>query len=225
MTLKIWPFAWQHARRVTGGGLRAIGCAALLAVVYAFTLPAWETMQIHHRSIEIVIPFLFGLQAALIFAPDDEPALEVMLACPRPVPYIILERALTLTAMLGGIAVVATVVNTQLPLAENIAIATVRWLVPSLLIGSAALYLSLAAGRANFGLLLAIVVCLTALVGGDFIVSQHPGLWFAHPYLQPEAVTPEMYVFNRIFLFAIATIVFVRALMLSRDEARLLNLR
>jgi hypothetical protein len=204
--------------------MRAIGCAALLAVVYAFTLPPWEIMQIHHRAVEIVIPFLFGLQAALIFAPDDEPALEVLLACPRPAAYIILERAMTLTAMLGGIALLATVVNTQLPLAENIAIATVRWLVPSLLIGSAALYLSLAAGRANFGLLLSIVMCLSALVGGDYIVGLQPGLWFAHPYLRPDAVTPEMYAVNRLFLLVIAAVVFVRALTLSRDEARLLNL-
>ncbi len=220
-----WPLAWRHARWFSGGWLRAAGCAALLIGAYALALIGGEGTPLHRRVIEIVMPFLFGLQAALVFAPDDEPALEVMLACPRPAAYIVVERLLFLAALQGGIALAATVFATRLPQAEMFLPALIRWLVPALFISSATIYLSMVARRAAFGLLLSVVVCFVALVGGDYIVQLYPWMRYFHLYLEPGHATPADFTLNRVILCALAVLIFARTLWLSRDAERLLDLK
>lgn len=219
-----WPIAWHHARQFMGGRQRAAGCAALLAVSYALALEGSGPSPLHVRVIEIVVPFLFGLQAAMIFAPDDEPALEIMLACPRPAAYIIIERLLLLALLQGSVVLAATVFSTRLPEAEAFLPALIRWLIPALFVSSTALYLSMVARRATFGLLLSIVVCFVALVGGDHIIGVFPWMRYFHLYLESGHVPPADFTFNRIFLCTIALLLFARTLWLSRNPERLLDL-
>ena len=65
-----------------------------------------EQAEATFGSFEVVIPLIVGLHAALLFAPDDEPALELLLAAPRPPVYLIYERLAALIGLQGGLALV-----------------------------------------------------------------------------------------------------------------------
>ena len=68
-----------------------------------------ELAEATFASFEVVIPLIAGLHAALLFAPDDEPALELLLAAPRPPVYLIYERLAALIGLQGGLALVLSV--------------------------------------------------------------------------------------------------------------------
>jgi hypothetical protein len=48
------------------------------------------------RIIEVVILLAFGLHAAFVFAPENEPAIELLLSYPKPLTRLLKERLLTI---------------------------------------------------------------------------------------------------------------------------------
>jgi pimeloyl-ACP methyl ester carboxylesterase len=220
-----WTLGWRMSRHFVGSWYRNIGLIGLVIIAYALTLPYWEQIPLHLRVLEIIFPFLFGLQTALIFPPDDEPALEVMLVCPRPVMFVVIERLLTLIIVQGSVISAMTLLSLTMPLAEALPLALARWLIPSFFIGSLALYISIVARRATFGLLLTVVICMVSIVGGDYVVGGYPFLWFLHLYLQPADVIPPIYFLNRLVLLLAAGLIFVRTLHLLANDEHLLNVK
>lgn len=229
-TSKGWHFAWKFSFRATGL-LLAFIAGALLFARLVIALAHLELAESTFSSFEVVIPFIVGLHAALLFAPDDEPALELLLASPRPPAYLIYERLAALIALQGGLALVLSVLTALTTSsmgvvgshAVNLFDLVIVWLPPSVCIVGLCLLATLYSRRTAFGVLTAIAICVAMALGREVILPMFPDLWFMIFYLDPRTVTTEQYFVNRMFLLVIGIVAVALVLYRMRDEEKLLG--
>ena len=223
-----WPVAWRTSARLIGW-LPVAGCAIAVALgltfftlagrrVSSFSLPAV-------RVVEAVVPLAVGMQAAFLFSPESEPPLELLLACPRPLAWVLWERLAVMAALQGSIALAGNLAGLALPQAEELHLAVARWLVPCTWFGGVALFTTQLTRQGVFGALLVTLLWGGTLFGGDALLTRWPFLWPLHAYLQREGVASTTYVLNRVLLFLAGLILVVLATHLLRDEERVLGVR
>jgi hypothetical protein len=217
-----WSLAWRFSFRYSGILLAALSGVLLFARLL-ITLANMELAASTFSSFEVVIPLIAGLHAALLFAPDDEPALELLLAAPRPPPYLIYERLATLITLQGGLALALSVLAVITIPGANLVDIIMRWLPPSVGIVGLCTAATLYSRRSNFGVLAAIGICVSMAFGKEVILPVFPNLWFAIFYLDPFMVTTEQYFLNRLFLLAVGISMVTLVITRMRDEEWLLG--
>ncbi len=228
-----WQLAWRFSFRAVGWLLALIG-GLLLVARLAIAAANSEFIEGTFASFEVIVPLMAGLHAALLFAPDDEPALELLLAAPRPAAYLIYERLAVLIVLQGGLALalsVLTVVITHgeklitpmIGYGENLITLMIIWIAPTVCIVGLCLLATLYARRTAFGVLTAIMICVAMAFGREVILPTFPNLWFTIFYLDARAVTPEQYFANRAFLLGVGVVALALVLRRMRDEEALLG--
>jgi flagellar biosynthesis protein FliQ len=181
------------------------------------------TMIYLRRVIEVVIPLAFGLHAAFVFAPENEPTIEVLLSCPKPLSRLLGERLLTISLLHGCIALGATLLIAVIWNVENLGLALVRWLVAGIVLGGMAVFTTQLTRQAAFGALMTTLLWASSLYGGDALVKRWPWAWPAHIYLQPEKVSWEIYSLNRFALLLVGLALMILAGVLLRNDERTLG--
>lgn len=219
---KHWKLAWKFSFRATGW-LLALVAGVLIFARLMIALANMELAESTFASFEVIIPLVAGLHAALLFAPDDEPALELLLAAPRPLVYLIFERLGTLVLLQGGLALILSVLTVLLNPGTNLFDVILRWLPPSVCIVGVCMAATLYARRMTFGVLAAIALCVGMAIGAEVILPMFPDLWFMVFYVDPRLLTPEQYLFNRLFLFAAGAAGLALVAYQMRDEEKLLG--
>ena len=218
-----WGFAWNFSFRASGLLLALIAGALVFARI-VIALGNVEQAEATFGSFEVVIPLIVGLHAALLFAPDDEPALELLLAAPRPPVYLIYERLAALIGMQGGLALALSLLAVITAGGKLLDVVMV-WLPPSVCIVGLCLAATLYARRTAFGVLTAIALCVAMAFGREVILPMFPNLWFLIFYLDPRTVTPEQYAINRLFLMGVGLIGVGLVIYRMRDTEQLLGLQ
>ena len=217
-----WSLAWRFSFR-SSGILLAFVCGALLFSRLLIALASMELAASTFSSFEVVIPMIAGLHAALLFAPDDEPALELLLAAPRPPAYLIYERLAALIGLQGGLALALSALTVITIPGANLVDIVMRWLPPSVCIVGLCMAATLSSRRSNFGVLTAIGICVAMAFGKEVILPVFPHLWFMIFYLDPFTVTAEQYFFNRLFLLVVGISMVGLVITRMRDEETLLG--
>lgn len=187
-------FAWRGSLRLLGQR-PLLGNALLMALAYVALQKGrllFETLD----TIALTLPVVAALQAAFLFSPEDEPALEVMLATPRPPAWTLLERLLTLFATQGGLGLAASLLLSGL-VPPSPALIVGRWLPLLLLLSGLAVAVTVATRRAILGVWVASLVWLPLALFGDFLTARWPAAWVAHLYLPPGH---GAYLLNRLLL-------------------------
>jgi hypothetical protein len=197
-----WSLAWRFSIR-SSGILLAFVAGVLLFGRLLIAAANMELAASTFSSFEVVVPLIAGLHAALLFAPDDEPALELLLAAPRPPAYLIYERLAALIVLQGGLALILSVLAVITIPGANLVDIIVRWLPPSVCIVGLCMAATLYSRRSNFGVLTAIGICVAMAFGKEVILPVFPNLWFTIFYLDPFTVTTEQYFLNRLFLLIV----------------------
>lgn len=195
--------------------------AALTAIVIALLLILEIELPWQAGAVEAVVPLVAALQAAFLFSPEDEAALEIILACPRPIVRTLLERLMTLLVMLGGVALVGSLLSSILAGSNDVFLSIVRWLSPLVFLMSVSLFATLVSRQPALGVTLSIVMWFAFIVAGDALLDLFPFLWPVHAYLQPDTLKLT-YALNRVTLLVIGTTLIAFALRQLRDEERLL---
>jgi hypothetical protein len=221
-TPKRWRFAWKFSFRASGLLLAFIGGVILFARLM-IALTHMELAESTFGSFEVVIPLIAGLHAALLFAPDDEPALELLLAAPRPPMYLIYERLAALIGLQGGLALTLSILTALATPGASPFDIVLHWLPASVCIVGLCLLATLYARRMTFGVLTAIAICVAMAFGREVILPMFPNLWFMIFYLDPRTVTTEQYFVNRMFLLTVGVIAVALVLYRMRDEEKLLG--
>jgi len=177
------------------------------------------------RAVETIAPLAFAIHVAFLLSPDNEPALELMLAYPVPLPRLFLDRLLLVAGLHLAVAVFATLVFAATWHAENLALSLVRWLAAGIVLGGVAVFTTQVTRQGVFGTLLAIMLWAASLYGGNGILKRWPWFWLFHVYLQPEKLGLGIYLLNRLFLVGIGLGLFLLAMKFLGDEDRLLGTR
>ena len=221
---KHWSLAWRFSLRTAGVPLALIAGALLFARLL-ISLSDMTLVATSFNSFEVIVPFVAGLHAALLFAPDDEPALELLLAAPRPPAYLIYERLAVLIALQGGLALALSLLTAALTPGVHFFEIVAHWLPPTVCIVGLCLLATTYARRASFGLLTAIALCVAMALGNQVILPLFPDLWFMIFYVQPRDVTITQYAINRLFLISVGLFALGLVLARMRDQEALLGLQ
>lgn len=219
-----WPIAWRTS-------LKLVGWVPLLASIVGLMLGFWAMGSnprigyFEARVVEIVFPFTVSLHIAFLLSPSDESPLELLLACPRPIAWAIVERLAVVALLNGAVALVATLYSLTLPSAGGLLLESSRWVAACVALGGVTLLLTIRSRYGVVGLLLALSLWLSLLLNGDGLVARWP--WFQpfHLYLQPGAVSWAEYALNRGTLVLVGALLVALALRASEDAEHLLGLR
>lgn len=223
--------AWGMSVRLVGwiGLVVSAGGVAVLALQdvtngFIFTGPA--------RAVELIVPVVLAVQAALIFSPSDEPGLEVLVACPRPASWLLLERVALLFLAQSAVALAGVAFCRLVDSALDVPLTLLRWLPPALLLTGLGVLLTLRTQLAAFGAVFAGAVWFTfVFFGAAFLPGAptfwpmtllQPFIWMVNPFLQPGDVPTGDYGLNRILVAALGVVLLMLAARYVNDEERLL---
>lgn len=218
-----WKLAWKFSFKATGW-LLALIAGVLLVARLMIAAANMELVGSMFTSFEMIIPLIAGLHATLLFAPDDEPAIELLLAAPRPPFYLIIERVGTLVLLQGGVALALSVLTVLLHPGTSLFDVILRWLPPSVCVVGLCMAATLYARRTGIGVLATLTLCVGMAIGSKAIVPMFPGLWFMVFYAEPRQLTPEQYLINRLFLCAAGLAALALVMYRMRDEEKVLGL-
>lgn len=184
-----------------------------------------------------IAPLLMALQAVTLFSVEDEPALEVTLAAPRPLSWLLVERfaAITLTYILitlpGAFILYwkqSGVVPSPLP------IFFFGWLAPALFLSSLGLVIAVRTRLAAFGAVTVLMLWVTFGLFAPFLLPGlavpfplnliQPFLWAVNVHLIPQDLSLFDFVLNRLLLFCAGlSLLLLAVYSLRDDESILLN--
>jgi pimeloyl-ACP methyl ester carboxylesterase/ABC-type transport system involved in multi-copper enzyme maturation permease subunit len=210
-------FAWRHSLR-SAGWLRPVVSAGITLVALMLGRAGWLRL-VTVDVVALIMPMAAALQAAYLFSPEDEPALEVLLAAPRPPGWIVLERLAALWFTHGSAALAVSLVASQLT-GESFAVTVARWLPLMGLLTGLALCLTLITRRAVISLVVTCLLWFALAFFGNYLIVRWPFAWPCHFYLTPAH--PD-YFLNRFFIALMGIeLVALAATRFMRSEERLL---
>lgn len=182
--------------------------------------------------IQLIIPVAAAIHTALIFSPEDEP-LEMLLALPRPITWLVFERVLVVILIHTAIGVMGMglmAAQNKLPDAGALLAA---WIPAMLFLVSFSLYLTVRTHVMMMGLVGALMAWFIFMLFNPFLMPGmplpfpfnyiQPLLWtvniFAQPYAFPEV---EYYTLNRLILLGMTVFWFWRTIAQLDDSETLL---
>ena len=220
---ELYP-AWRADLGTVGWGAAAGSALAVAAWLAAHRLWPGELAPMPAvRAVAVVVPLAMSVQAAFALSPEDDPALELMLSCPRPLSRTLKSRLLIVSALQGSVALAGSLLCLAFA-GGDLATLFARWLTPCLWFSGAAVYTTVLTRRGIMGTLLATTLWGGTLLGGDGIVVRWPSFWPLHAYLQPDATPPDIYVLNRIILAVAGLALLAFSARLANDEEHMLGI-
>lgn len=180
-----------------------------------------------------VLPLLLGMQAALLFSPEDEPALEIMLACPRGIVWVLVERLLVLTVAQGLVALAGMALSLWLAPGQEPGMMLARWIPQTVLLSGFGLFVTLRSRVAAFGLAMTAMLWFAAFVFAAVLLPGglelffpinyvQPFMWGISPFLQPADLGLDYYWLNRACVLVAGLALMFGALWTLRDEESVL---
>ncbi|CAG0942504.1 partial Carboxylesterase B, partial [Anaerolineae bacterium] len=216
-----WRFRKWRTWRISAsmvGWLPSLAGAVAIGLLYAANLQESMLLRRAHL-IESLLPLIAGVQAAFLLSPEDEPALEVSLACPRPFASIMLERLSVLFASQGSVALIGTMLIAA-SVGESAVIAVARWLAPLLFFAGLGVWLTLVSRQAVFSVGLIMLLWFGFNIVSESLVARWPALWPISVFLQPDHID---YALNRAFIALIGLgLLTWTAVTLNGDSERVL---
>lgn len=201
-------FTWPHLNRrmiLTSAG--ALGLSWMVARLGWVSVPPENVGP-------LLLPLLAALFAVYTFSPEDEPCLEILLAMPRPLAVLIIERIALLIVTHSMLALVFN------GLTSNNGREPMMWFAPMLWLSSLALCLTLITRRAVMSMALTTLVWFAATVFGAEMILRWPFMWPIHLFLEPNH---PFYALNRALITLTGLGLLTLALTyLLRDEESLL---
>ncbi len=224
-------FAWRMSFRVVGWlGVSGAIIGIILLLIGKDSDPRKFPLAGALRAVEFIIPLAVGIQAAFLFSPDDEPGMEVVLACPRPVSWILLERLVILAALQTVIALGGTAISLMIAGDGDVLLTFVRWISPALFFGGLGVYTTIRSRQPAFGVsIVGLIWFVFTFLGTTMLPGMptfwpmnlvQPFIWSIYGYLQPTDLAAGDYLLNRIVLGAFGLVlVMMSARQLSDEES------
>lgn len=220
--MRKWRFAWKMSLRSIVLLMGFVSGALIFALIL-MDMSDFVLAEASFNGIEIILPLIAGVSAALVFAPDDEPILELMLSSPRPVQWVLYERLIALGLLQLMIGSVGSLVISSQPGGEPFAQNVIRWFAPSVAIIGISLWASVWGRRTSYGILMAIVLCAGMAIANDVLLIRFPELWTIIFYVQPRDLAADQYLINRLILIGIGVVLTALVFIRLNDTEKLLG--
>lgn len=227
--LRGWFPLWMALRSVGWLGSAASALGIMLFLISALGTPSVEGVM---QAVQSVVPLVVGMQAAFLFSPDDEAGLDVLLACPRGIWWLLLERIGVLFALQGAIAIIGTFVTLRLAGEQDILLAISTWFAPAVFLAGVGAYTTVRSRQPAFGIA---VVCIvwgglgffgSALLPGTKtfwpLTLIQPFLWSIHGFLPVGLLPSADYWTNRVIVTAVGILLIAWTVRWLSQEERLL---
>lgn len=222
---------WRTSVRLLGFvwvGLCFLVQASIALLVIMFAPPDYDKLVTYTSLLEITVPFLAAAMGANAFAPDNEPAIELLLVYPRPLWHTVLERYGSMAAMLIVSSMAASLLF--LTLAGELSLYSLVGLAivlapPSFFIGALGLAMTMYTARGTVGLLVTLIMCLAMAALPDELLVAMPVLKWVYLFPVTRYGTAwACWSANRLTLTILGTLASIIALYLTRDSERLLRI-
>jgi len=224
--------AWRMSLRMVGW-VGVVCSATALAVFIAQPNNASGTpIGGAARSVAVIIPLVMGIQAAFLLSPEDEPGLEVLLACPRHISWVLLERLVVVLLSQAGVTLVGMAASMVITGERDMLSEAARWLPPALFFSGVSVYITLASRQPAFSVAVTgILWFVFNFVGGALLPGQptvwplnlvQPFMWSIHPYLQPYDLMIGDWWVNRALVAALGIVFIAMTVRRLQDEERVL---
>ncbi|MBZ0321001.1 MAG: hypothetical protein K8L91_31590 [Anaerolineae bacterium] len=230
-------FAQHRTQFTLQASFRTVGVWGLLASMGFFLMlfsasgdfGLWEDKG---RVVEIIVPLVMGIQAAVLFSPADENALEILLTYPRPVAWILAERLGLAFIFQAAAALVGVLISFFFFDDRMLGLALIRWIPPTLLLTGVGAYTTLKSRVLAFGVAIAALVWFVGLFFAPLLLPGmpvifplnhvQPYLWSMNPYLLPQDLGWNDYWVNRALVSLIGCFLICRAGAYLQDEETVL---
>lgn len=212
----------------------AAGGALAVVLLLTLNVTVWQSAAVLQdlnflaavRAVETILPLTVGLHAAFLLSPEDEESLELLLACPRPPAWMLLERLMVLAALQGSVGLMGGLAGQWVGRSHDLLyLAMARWVAPSLFIGGVALLTAILTRKGTLSALVVLLLWGTLLLSGDVVTERIFFLWPLHAFMQPEDVILADYARNRLSLSLIGLGLGALATYAIGDEERMLGVR
>jgi hypothetical protein len=224
--------AWRTSLRIVGW-IGFAGSAVGLAV-FMFQSSDAKGLPIGGavRTVGSLIPLVIGIQSAFLLSPDDEPGMEVLLACPRPVHWVLLERFAVIFLSQAALALIGMGISMAITGEREVLIEAVRWLPTGLMFCGLATYITLASRQPAFSVAMVGILWFTFNIMGNALLPGQPTMWplnlvqpfvwAIHPYLQPGDLPMADWWLNRALVASVGIILIMLTARQLQDEERVL---
>lgn len=160
--------------------------------------------------VQSILPLLMALQAAAVFSPADEPALEVQMSASRSILWLVVERLLAVIITYTVIAVIGIALTLFMNSEQNTPILLFGWLPPALFMSGLATYLTIRSRLVALGVIaIGFLWFMFGLFAPFFIPGQafpppinliQPFMWSFHVHASLEDLALADFWLNRFFL-------------------------
>jgi pimeloyl-ACP methyl ester carboxylesterase len=189
-------------------------------------------------AIVIVVPFLTAIKISTLVAPGDEPGVEIIMACPRPLQCLFAERIVIVFAGQSLIALILMGAAVWILGEEYTLAAFIGWLPSTLFLSGLAIFSGIHSRNANTGVLIALLTWLVFGTTGSKIMDILPAvpfdawhipwprpmgliqpfIWMFHPFLRPDSLTSSDFILNRLIVAGTGLILLALALDRLKDS-------
>ncbi|MBI1280589.1 MAG: alpha/beta fold hydrolase [Anaerolineaceae bacterium] len=185
------------------------------------------------NALQFVIPLIMAVQTAIIFSPDDEPGLEVLLALPRPISWLVMERYVALLLIQITVSIIGTAFILILQPNQDILIVLIGWFASALFLSGISLYVTLRTRVPTLGMVVAIFLWMVfALFSSLFLPGKgfpyplnavQPFLWGIHLHASNADLATSDYWLNRVVLASTGIGLLMLALRQIADPEQVLS--
>jgi hypothetical protein len=225
-----WASAWKRA----GWKMPAATLALVVIMTLVEVTGQWGFDLFDIASVIVVV--MMGIQTALMASATDEPGLEMIMATPRPLAWLVLERLAVVAVSLLPVALAGAVAVILIEPGVNLLALAACWLTAGLFLSGAAGLLTVRANHPGIGIMIVVLAGLVAGVAQNALLPNHapdlpwaapldliqPLLWMVHPFLKPDSLSLNDYITNRVIVSGFGLWLLLGMSRMLNDPERLL---
>lgn len=194
---------------------RKMGWVPLVALLTLLVLVGVNVNILPHGImrlgiVQTMLSLFVALQVTAAFNPSDEPSLEIQLAAPRSIIWMLAERILVIFMVYSLIAFAGIALTLWLGLETNLPVLLIGWLPSSLFLSGLGIYVTVRSRTMALGvLLIGFLWFMFALLAPMFLPGQNfpapfhliqPFIWPLHVHASLSDFSLQDYWINRLFL-------------------------
>ncbi|GAB1421059.1 hypothetical protein MASR2M15_11950 [Anaerolineales bacterium] len=215
-------FLWQDHLKQVGIWLPLLCLVCLWSLLLAVLLKAdWEfiaSLPVQYILIGTITLFA-GLHSALLFSPDDEPIIELLLSFPYALSKLIAGRFLIMLIiylLLGLISQLLILPQLTITFLEALSL----WIPELILFSAIGLLITIMTRKSIFGVGMVLILWAAFFLNGSAILGNAPYLYNIYFFPLDIWPQPELFFINRLTVFLLGSFCFTWALsFLSREES------